>query len=60
MFLDTPLTLYGGEGTEPFLGCFVTGTDSATMSYIVVRAVPALSVRRGGSDSLPAPRCGTS
>ena len=38
------------------------GTDSATMSYIVVRVVPALSlsVRRGGTDSLPAPRCGTS
>ena len=32
MILDPPSTLYGGDGTEPFLGCFVTGTDSAKMS----------------------------
>jgi hypothetical protein len=43
MILDPPSTLYGGDGTEPVLGCFVTGTDSAKMSYIVVRAVPALA-----------------
>jgi hypothetical protein len=43
MFLDPPSTLYGGDGTEPFLGLFVTGTDSAKMSYIVVHAVPALA-----------------
>ena len=46
MFLDTPLTLYGGEGTEPFLGCFVTGTDSATMSYIVVRGASVVRTPR--------------
>ena len=46
IFLDPPSTVYGGEGNEKFLGCFVTGTDSATMCYIVVRAVPALAVRR--------------
>jgi len=43
MFIDPPSTLYGGDGTEPVLGLFVTGTDSATMSYIVVHAVPALA-----------------
>jgi ubiquitin len=43
LILDPPSTLYGGDGTEPVLGCFVTGTDSAKMSYIVVRAVPALA-----------------
>jgi len=30
MILDPPSTLYGGDGTEPFLGCFVTGTDSGS------------------------------
>jgi ubiquitin/hemin uptake protein HemP len=48
LILDPPSTLYGGDGTEPVLGCFVTGTDSAKMSYIVVRAVPALA---DGPDS---------
>ena len=46
IFLDPPSTVYGGEGNEAFLGCFVTNTDSAIMCYIVVRAVPALAVRR--------------
>ena len=43
LILDPPSTRYSGDGTEPVLGLFVTGTDSAKMSYIVVRAVPALA-----------------
>ena len=42
LFLEPSSTLYGGNGTEPFWGCFVSGTDEATLCYLVVRAVPAL------------------
>ncbi|KOO53648.1 hypothetical protein Ctob_016584 [Chrysochromulina tobinii] len=40
--LDPPAASYGGEGPEQVLGFFVSGMDSPSLCYVVVRAVPAL------------------
>ena len=51
--LDPPAASYGGEGPEQVLGFFVSGMDSPSLCYVVVRAVPALLE---GAGAPPPPR----